>query len=212
VVGVVDAGRGEVEVTGAGSGARSPTRRRALVALGLVLATAAGFAVARGVPGRAALRDALGDPAPDLSAVDAALRAAAAEAKVDLALLRALCAVESAGNPAVRSRAGAVGLLQLDPATAAEQARLAGIPPSFDLLDPATNARLGAGYLARLLVDFRGDEVLAVAAYNAGPATVRRWLARAADADAATVIAREGYPETRRHVERILRFLPRYGR
>lgn len=173
---------------------------------------AAGFVLGRVAPGRSAVLDAMGDPAPDLSAVDDALAAAAKESGVDPALLRALAAVESAGDPRARSRAGAVGLLQLAPETAKEQARALRIEGTLDLTDPVLSARLGARYLATLLADFAGDEILAVAAYNAGPTKVRRWLARAADADARTVIEREGVAETRRHVARILRFKGMYAR
>ena len=192
-----------------GAGGR---RVRLRAALGLIGCAALGYGLFRALPDKSELLDAIGDPAPDLSSVSGALSAAAAEAGVDRSLLFALAAVESAGNAKARSRAGAVGLLQLEAATAKELAKELGITPSaLDLENPAQNARLGARYLARMLADFAGDEVLALAAYNAGPGNVRRWLARAADADSRTVIEREGFAETRRHVDRALRFKAIYA-
>ena len=67
-------------------------------------------------------------------------------------------------NPDARSRKGAVGLLQLMPATAREL----GADPNV----PRENVRAGARYLARMLALFRGDVDVALAAYNAGPAAV----------------------------------------
>ena len=191
---------------------RGGWRPGALVFASILLAAAgAGYGLVRAFPTRSDLLDAVGDPLPDLAAVDGALVAAAREAGVDVSLLRALAAVESAGNPKAVSRTGAVGLLQLEAATADEQARKLKLGGPIDLTDPTLNARLGARYLATLLADFGGDEILAVAAYNAGPANVRRWLARAADADSHAVIDREGFAETRRHVDRILRFRKMYA-
>lgn len=203
-------------VAPAGGGVRGPASRAGLV-VALLVAGGAGFGLARLLPSKAGLLDALGDPAPDVARRDArvgpALERAAVESRVDRQLLLALAAVESAFDPKARSRTGAVGLLQLERATAEELAPSLGLAASsLDLDDPETSARLGARYLARLLAEFAGDETLAVAAYNAGPGTVRRWLARAADADARTVVEREGYAETRRHVERVRRFRAAYAR
>ena len=187
-------------------------RSRGLVfASVVVVAASAGYGLVRAFPTRSDVLDAVGDPLPDLSAVDGALVAAAREAGVDVSLMRALAAVESAGNPKVVSHAGAIGLLQLMDATAAEQAKKLKLAGPLDLTDPVLNARLGARYLATLLAEFGGDEILAVAAYNAGRTNVRNWLARAADADSHAVIDREGFPETRRHVDRILRFRKMYA-
>src|SRR5206468_1916215 len=96
-------------------------------------------------------------------------------------------AVSGAASPAARRRAGAVGLLQLMPDTAEEEARGLSVARPLDLSDPETNLRLGARHLARLLEDFEGDEALALAAYNAGKAPALRWRLRAADADGAGV-------------------------
>lgn len=131
---------------------------------------------------------------------------AARAANVDPHLLEALLAVESGGDPRAVSRAGALGLLQLMPTTAAEEATRQGLaPPDREqLFEPELNLRLGASYLKRMLDRFDGDEAFAVAAYNAGPTRVMRWRAKAVDLPAREVVAREGFAETRRHVHRVL--------
>lgn len=86
---------------------------------------------------------------------------------VDAALLHALVAVESAYDPHARSPRGAIGLMQVLPATAARY----GV---FDLEDPVQNLRAGCLYLRDLLKLFHENIDLAVAAYNAGEAAVQR--------------------------------------
>jgi soluble lytic murein transglycosylase len=103
----------------------------------------------------------------------AVLLAADAEG-VDPGLLWSLMLQESAFDARARSRAGAIGLLQLLPSTAS---KIAGrqIPPD-SLVDPDLNVRLAARYVGALLREFR-DPRGAMAAYNAGEDAVRRWLA-----------------------------------
>lgn len=153
---------------------------------------------------------------PDLCRHAGAIARAAAQARarpLDPHLLAALVAAESGGDPAAESRAGAVGLCQLLPATAAEVAAALGLPApdAAALKDPALNLRLGAEHLARLLVAFDGEEAFAVAAYNAGATPVRRWRERAPHLGAREVIRREGYEETRRHVEKVLAWRVAYA-
>lgn len=94
--------------------------------------------------------------------------AAWAGAQVGLppALLLAVIHVESGGRPDARSAAGALGLMQLEPAVAAAYG-------AQDPLDPAQNVLAGARYLRDLLTEFHGNLALALAAYNEGPARVR---------------------------------------
>jgi soluble lytic murein transglycosylase-like protein len=80
-------------------------------------------------------------------------------------LLRAVIARESSNRPCAVSRAGAMGLMQLMPATAA-QFKLA------DPFDPAGNVAAGASYLRQMLDRYGGDLMLALGAYNAGPGRV----------------------------------------
>ena len=104
-------------------------------------------------------------------------RAAADAERVPLALILAVASAESAGRPAVRSSAGAVGLMQILPSTAGDLVADGRTPT---LTDPATALTLGARYLRRQLDRFDGyaaREELALCAYNAGPGAVGRWLA-----------------------------------
>lgn len=112
---------------------------------------------------------------------------------VDALLLAAMAARESGFDPRARSRHGAVGLLQLRPDTARAVAGRHGISWSGDesLLDPETNAALGAAYLAELEARF-GSRKLALAAYLRGPTSLRRVLA-------------EGRPVRSRYADRVLR-------
>jgi soluble lytic murein transglycosylase-like protein len=102
------------------------------------------------------------------SAFDAQINAAAASNGIDPALLKGLVSQESGFNPNARSGAGAVGLTQLMPGTAAS---LGVTNP----LDPAQSLQGGAKYLREQLDRFGGDEQLALAAYNAGPGAVQKY-------------------------------------
>ena len=82
-------------------------------------------------------------------------------------LVRAVIQVESAFNPVARSPKGAIGLMQLMPATA----RQFGVANAYN---PEENVRAGVAYLRQLLDRYDNDEVLALAAYNAGPGAVDR--------------------------------------
>jgi soluble lytic murein transglycosylase-like protein len=82
-------------------------------------------------------------------------------------LVRAVMQVESAFNPRARSPKGALGLMQLMPATL----RQYGVANPFD---PTDNVRAGVAYLRALLDRYGNDETLALAAYNAGPTAVDR--------------------------------------
>ena len=83
-------------------------------------------------------------------------------------LVRAVIQAESAFDPRARSNKGAMGLMQLMPATAAEYKVL-------DAFDPAQNIRAGVAYLRSLLTRFSNNVELALAAYNAGPGAVKKY-------------------------------------
>ena len=104
---------------------------------------------------------------------------------VDYNLVKAVIKAESNFNPKAVSRAGARGLMQLMPATAAQM----GVEDSFN---PEENVHGGARYLRELLERYRGDAIRALAAYNAGPEAVDRY---------------DGvppFPETRRYVRQVV--------
>jgi len=106
----------------------------------------------------------------------------------------------------VASRAGAIGLMQLMPATGRQTARLAGIRyrGTATLTDPESNIVLGTTYLGRLLDQFAGNMVLATAAYNAGPHRVRAWLPTEQSLPADVWVDTIPFRETRRYVRRVL--------
>ena len=87
---------------------------------------------------------------------------------VSIDLVRALIQAESAFNPRAVSPKGALGLMQLMPATAAEF----GVT---DVFNPAQNVRAGVKYLKQLLDTYEGRVELALAAYNAGPGAVKKY-------------------------------------
>ncbi len=117
-------------------------------------------------------------------------------------LLAAVARQESRFSAAVHSPAGAVGLLQLMPETAAE---LAGRPLAHhELEDPERNASLGASYLSQLLRQWRGNPLLAVASYNAGPGAVAGWRQPNPQRWPELWVEAIPYPETRLYVKKVL--------
>ena len=122
--------------------------------------------------------------------IDEIIQRVSLDHEIDPALVKAVVAAESNFEASAVSRAGAVGLMQLMPGTAADM----GIEAPFE---PRQNVQGGVRYLKLLLQRFDALEH-ALAAYNAGPETVDR---------------HEGippYPETREYVARVLRFYSRY--
>ena len=136
---------------------------------------------------------------------------------VDRALVFALIRQESQFLPDARSTAGALGLMQLMPATAQALAARSGIKlaahapgrtrTGVRLNDPAINLALGQAYLAELLgsEQIRGNLILLAAAYNSGPGTMLRWRARPEYRDDPLLFL-ESLPsrETRVFAERVL--------
>ena len=111
------------------------------------------------------------------------------------ALLAAVIEDESKFNADARSSAGAIGLMQLQPATAKGIALRTGGSKFVlsDLYNPEINVRYGAWYLHHLIEKY-GDERLALAAYNAGQENVDRWRAEGGGIR---------FPETRHYVARV---------
>ncbi|MCX5832313.1 MAG: transglycosylase SLT domain-containing protein [Deltaproteobacteria bacterium] len=93
--------------------------------------------------------------------------------EIDPFLIMAIMREESHFQRDVVSSAGALGIMQLLPATARS---MANIKHNEELFDPEKNIRLGTNYFAKLLVQFKLSQY-AIAAYNAGPHNVEKWLA-----------------------------------
>ncbi len=136
----------------------------------------------------------------------------AKEFGLDPSVLRALVRQESVFEPRARSRAGALGLTQLMPATARSLARSvlrARYRQAF-LYDPGVNARLGAAYLKSLLDRFDGKTVFALAAYNGGPTRMARVLKENSNHDDDEIFESHPAYETRDYVRRVLLYSESY--
>lgn len=133
--------------------------------------------------------------------------AQAEELGLDPYLVAGLIRQESAFAPSVVSSAGAVGLMQVLPATGEELARRVG-PRSFRaefLRTPELNVHLGATYLARLMERYDGDVPLALSAYNAGPTRANRWRRFPEAEDPLRFTERIPFAETRGYVKNVTR-------
>ncbi len=134
-------------------------------------------------------------------------KAAASTRGLDPDLLQALMREESALDPNARSWAGALGLTQLMPSTAAMVAAELKMkrPSTAQIMDPATNLRLGATYLSGLVRRFNGALHSAVGSYNAGPGAITRWWSARPDAPVDEWVEEIPLTETRGYVKRVLR-------
>ncbi|WP_237055995.1 transglycosylase SLT domain-containing protein [Microbulbifer sediminum] len=128
---------------------------------------------------------------------------------LDPYLIYAVARQESHFAHDAKSRAGALGLMQLLPSTARTTARKAGVRyrRSWDLLTPKTNIALGSFYLRTLLNRFDNNRILAAAAYNAGPTRVAGWLRETGSQLPYDVwIETIPYHETRKYVQNVLAY------
>ncbi|AUW93294.1 lytic transglycosylase domain-containing protein [Sulfobacillus sp. hq2] len=121
-------------------------------------------------------------------------------------LVAAVIRVESSYRPDAVSAKGAVGLMQLMPATAqwASQKADKRSIKTQDLNNPALNIHLGTWYLSQLLGNFYGNPVLGLAAYNAGGRNVARWIAEGRLQPTSTTSDQIPFPETKNFVTRVL--------
>lgn len=130
-------------------------------------------------------------------------------------LLAAVIQQESDFQPAIRSQAGAVGLMQLQPKTAKGIATRTGGSKfrESDLVNPELNVRYGSWYLSHLHEKLDGSELswsLALAAYNAGQGNVAKWMADDKDGELRT--EEIPFTETRNYVQDVERMADIYRR
>lgn len=174
-------GRRAVEVIGGSSGASRTS--------GAASISASGAVTRRGVTVPAPNRP---NPNPNRSAnaFDEHIREAAERFNLPFEFIKAVIRAESAFDPHAVSHAGAVGLMQLTPATAASL-------NCDDPWDPRSNILAGSQYLRILTDRYNGNINLILSAYNAGPGTVARY---------------DGIPyeATRRYVERVFQYFDEY--
>lgn len=138
---------------------------------------------------------------PALKKYDAILKQAATDYSVEPALLKAVMAAESGFNPLAVSPKGAVGLMQIMPATAERYGLQGDAKKSVEqkLADPKTNIRLGARYLRDLHKMFPMQQHLVLASYNAGEGAVQKYRNKIPP-----------YPETRNYVKLVTQFYGLY--
>lgn len=162
------------------------------------LAVRWGTAASRDVPSRRAYQ--LAYPRPFQEEV----AAAAAEFNLEPELIWAVMREESRFQPAVASWAGAVGLMQVMPATGEEIAGKLRVEFNRErLTEPTLNIRFGAFYLRSMLNLFDGDLDRALAAYNGGPGNVRRWLRTELGATPAGFPTAVPFFETRQYITKV---------
>ncbi|MDR3435500.1 transglycosylase SLT domain-containing protein [Telmatospirillum sp.] len=140
------------------------------------------------------------------------------------ALVMGLIRQESAFHDEAVSSAGARGLMQLMPTTAAKVAKALNLVfkkkealANALTANPNLNVKLGSAYLGDLLSDFNGSYVLSVASYNAGPSRIRKWMRdmgdpRQPEIDAIDWIESIPFAETRNYVQRVLEGVQVYRR
>lgn len=144
------------------------------------------------------------------------LQATPSRNALEPSLTLAITRQESEFNPRAKSPAGALGMMQLLKGTAKETARKIGVPYAESrLYEPLYNMELGSAYLQRMINSYDGSYVLAIAAYNAGPGNVRKWIQKFGtpenDLDnAINWIERMPFSETRNYVQRVLENLQVY--
>ncbi|BEV35620.1 lytic transglycosylase domain-containing protein [Synechococcus sp. M16CYN] len=127
---------------------------------------------------------------------------AAKSEQLPLELLLAISKQESGFASGVTSPAGAIGLMQLMPATAIE---LAGAQLSEkQIREPELNIKLGAAYLNQLLERWGGDPLRSIASYNAGPEVVGSWSNQLLQEAPDLWVERIPYPETRFYAKKII--------
>jgi soluble lytic murein transglycosylase len=180
---------------------RAASRRRRRVLVGLALAALAVVAVVRLLPlVQRAVND-LGLPLDYPSII----RQQAADKRLDPALVAGVIYAETKFDPRTSS-AGAEGLMQLMPRTAAFLAHRSGGTTftTADLATPQVNIAYGSYYIRYLLDEFHGNLVAALAAYNGGDTNVQDWIARVHAAGRSFGISDIPFPETRDYVQRVL--------
>jgi soluble lytic murein transglycosylase len=130
---------------------------------------------------------------------------------IDRALLFAIIRQESAFNPADLSAAQAMGLMQVTPVAARDTCKRFGCKYDVKRLknDTPYNLQLGAAELGGVIGDYRGNYILAFAAYNAGRGRVQEWIARFGDprdpkVDPVDWVERIPFMETRNYVQRVM--------
>ncbi len=133
--------------------------------------------------------------------------------QVDPYLALGVICQESHFDEQIVSPSGAIGLMQLMPATAKEQARRIGQSvQTDDLYGGPRNLEIGIAHLADLMNDLNGDTILTLCAYNAGINAARRWQNEFGHVEPDVFVERIPYRETRLYVKHIMQHIAAYRR
>jgi soluble lytic murein transglycosylase len=134
--------------------------------------------------------------------------------KTDPHLVAAIIREESFYNPTAVSSAGALGLMQVMPQTGQRIAAQLG-SEGFTrerLFDPSYNIRLGSSYLIHLAAQFDNNLIHVLAAYNAGPDVVSKWIRQFGGGEPDEFVESIPYLETRQYIKKVLRSYYEYKR
>lgn len=140
------------------------------------------------------------------------IEASAAKYGVDPLLVAAIIRVETNFRPDQKSKKGAIGIMQVMPDTAEwifgkEGFQIYSLP---DLQHPETNIKVGTKYLGLLHQQFKNDPILVIAAYNAGPGNVTKWLQNDVWDGKLETIQNIPFWETRNYVNRVVYYYKKY--
>jgi soluble lytic murein transglycosylase len=140
------------------------------------------------------------------------IRKSAKQYEVDPFLIMAIIQIESKFDKHRISKKGAVGLMQMMPTTAKWAIKQTKLSPmaSYYLDDPGTNIRLGTWYISFLHEMFNHNSYAVIAAYNAGPGNVKKWIDRGIWDGTRENISQIPFGETRHYVQRALYYKQRY--
>lgn len=129
------------------------------------------------------------------------------EYEVDPLLIFAIIKAESNFNPNVVSSSNAIGLMQLMDATAEEIATKLNIVyvKKASLYNPELNIQLGTKYFSNLLKEYKGNQLLALTAYNAGIGNVKKWIEQGTIKEDGQDIENIPFKETNNYVRKIVR-------
>jgi len=132
--------------------------------------------------------------------------------ELDPLLIAAIIRVESNYKPTSESRKGAYGLMQIMPDTASWIVERAGYPVDtiHQLHYPEVNINLGAWYVRSLFTQYDSKLIIVLAAYNAGPGNVTRWLTDGTWDGLLDHIDQIPFGETRQYVQKVLFYYDKY--
>lgn len=127
-------------------------------------------------------------------------------------LVMAIIRVESKFDPKKRSPKGAQGLMQLMPETVDWVISKGKFSPAFRELvyEPSVNIHMGSWYISGLIREFKGNKIAAIAAYNAGPGNVKRWIKAGRWDGTRRNLHDVPFGETRHYIRRVTFFYEKY--